>query len=308
MKASRIIAAAVALFATACFPALDGEDGSAANGELDLGVQESLLDGAEARSDDPMSSGCSGEVISADSAKRVIELTRTGPDEDIYSTYARIDEIASLFEACGDPWGMFPTSYRHITARGIRAVEGGEFRDADWARRIIVDFAGRYLANLREAMEGGEPSWAWSHYYVLADRTDVSRTRAVLVAMVAHLTLDLPHSLVAIDTTEDDKEDFFIFGEMMIEVADDFIVELRDVYGADAEDILNGFFFGEWVDGAWGRDTTITLSYQTIRTKSWNNRWYIEQGWGGWIADSEIYAAFWAIDGVLATLDAAGII
>ena len=73
-------------------------------------------------------------------------------------------------------------------------------------------------------------------------------------------------------------------------------------------DILNGFFFGDWVDGVYGEDTMITLSYQTIRTKSWNNRWLIEQWWGEWVAQREIYAAFWAIDGVLATLDAAGTI
>ena len=53
------------------------------------------------------------------------------------------------------------------------------------------------------ALQGKEPSWAWAHYYMLADRDDVSRTRSVLVAMVAHLTLDLPHSLVAIGTKED---------------------------------------------------------------------------------------------------------
>lgn len=321
MKSSHSFMAATALFASACFSPLEVEDEDSSFAPVDVAaaltgpdraigvdVQAAVLDSAEARSDDAMDPSCNGEVISGAAADRVVELTRTGPDEDIYTTYERIDEIASIFEACRDPWGMFPTSYRHITARGVRAVDGGEFRDADWARRIIVDFAGRYLANLREALQGGQPSWAWAHYYVLADRPDVSRTRAVLVAMVAHLTLDLPHSLVAIGTTEDDREDFFVFGEMMIEVSDDFIVEIRDVYGADAEDILNGFFFGDWVDGAWGEDTTITLSYQTIRTKSWNNRWYLEQGWSAWIADGEIYAAFWAIDGVLATLDAAGTI
>ena len=203
---------------------------------------------------------------------------------------------------------MFPTSYRHITARGVRAVEGGEFRNPDWAQRIIVDFAGRYLLNLRLAITGEAPSWAWAHYYMLADKPDVSRTRAVLVAMVAHLTLDLPHSLVAIETTEDDKEDFFVFGEMMIEVSDLLIGDLRDVYGAESEDLLNGFFWGDWVDGVFGEETTITLSYQTIRTKSWNNCWLLDGLWTAWIANSEIYLAFWTIDGVLATLDATGVI
>ena len=45
-----------------------------------------------------------------------------------------------------------------------------------------------------------------------------------------------------------------------------------------------------------------------LRTKSWNNRWLLEQGWGGWIAAAEIWAAFWAVDGILASMDAAGTI
>ena len=88
----------------------------------------------------------------------------------------------------------------------------------------------------------------------------------------------------------------------MIEITPNFLEDLRDYYQTDATDILNGFFFGKWVDGAFGPDTTITLSYQTIRTKSWNNRWLLQQWWGVPVAESEIYTAFWAIDGVLATL------
>ena len=96
--------------------------------------------------------------------------------------------------------------------------------------------------------------------------------KAVVVAMVAHLTLDLPYALVAIDTT-DDRDDYFVLGELMIEITPNFLDDLLFFYDTDAEDILHGFFFGDWVDGVYGQDTTITLSYQTIRTKSWNNRW-----------------------------------
>ena len=251
---------------------------------------------------------CSGEQISAESAERMIRITQTGSNETIYSTFSRIDAIATLFEACGDPWGMFPTAYRHITRRIIQAIENREIDDGEWGHRIVVDFAGRYLSNLRAALNGRDPSYAWKQYYYLADQPDVSRTRAVVVAMVAHLTLDLPYSLVAIETTEDHKEDYFVLGELMIEITPHFIADLREYYDADAEAILNGFFMGRWIDGAFGSDTTITLSYQTIRTKAWNGRWFLERPMMAWMAESEIYTAFWAIDGVLASLDAAGTI
>ena len=251
---------------------------------------------------------CDGNYISGAAVERMIELTTVSDAETIYTTYERIDGIATLFEDCGDPWGLFPTTYRHITRRIIQAIDGREIEDEAWGRAIVIDFAGRYLINLKAALTGGEPSYAWEQYYYLADNADVSRTRAVVVAMVAHLTLDLPYALVAIDSREDQKDDYFVLGELMIEITPDFIEDLRYFYDCDAEAILNGFFLGDWVDGAFGPDTTITLSYQTIRTKSWNNRWYLEQDWGGWIARSEIYTAFWAMDGVLASLDASNAI
>ncbi len=268
--------------------------------------EEYYYEGTSANSS--ISNFCNGNVISSDAAKEVILLTTLTDNEDINTTYKRIDNIAFIFESCSDPWGMFPTTYRHITNRIIEAIENDEIEDKEWAKRIVVDFASRYMKNLHLALLGEDSSYAWNHYYYLADNEDVSRTRAVVIAMVAHLTLDLPYSLVEIETTEDHKDDYFVLGELMIEITPDFIEDLRFYYDADAEALLNGFFFGEWVDGAYGQDTTITLSYQTIRTKSWNNRWYLEQWWGGWIAESEIYTAFWTIDGVLATLDATGTI
>ena len=210
-----------------------------------------------------------------------------------------------MFEERSDSWGMFPTAYKHITARGIRGIEEGSFEDPAWAERIIIDFASRFFANLEAALTRGEPSWAWQRYYELADREDVSKTRSVIVAMCAHLLLDLPHSLAAIESTEENKEDFFYFGDIMIEVADDFIEDIDVNYNTDTHDILNGFFFGEWVDGSFGEDTTITLSYQAVRAKSWNNRWLIQNSMG-WVADAEISSTFWAIDAVLRGLDGAG--
>ena len=93
----------------------------------------------------------------------------------------------------------------------------------------------------------------------------------------------------------------------MIEVADDFIEDIDVNYNTDTHDILNGFFLGEWVDGSFGEDTTITLSYQTIRAKSWNNRWLIQNSMG-WVAAAEISSTFWAVDAVLRGLDGAGTI
>jgi len=251
---------------------------------------------------------CNQSRVAGESFDTLLELTKLTSSETIYSTFERIDRIAYLFESCGDTWGLFPTTYRHITRRIIQAIESREIQDTEWGHAIVLNFAGRYFKALQQALSGETPSYAWEQYYYLASQPEVSRTRTVLVAMVAHLTLDLPHALVAIDTNEDDEGDYYVLGELMIEIVDDFLADLRTYYNTDAEDILNGFFFGDWIDGAYGEDTTITLNYQTIRAKAWNSRWLLQQPWGGWVANSEIYSAFWAIDGILATLDAGGTI
>ncbi len=303
MSVSRLLA--LGLFSVACteveMPLIDEPTLAAA----DLVAADAEVVAAQTRSEEE--AACEGTYLSPVAAQKVWELTQTGPDETIYTTYLRIDGIASAFEACGDAWGMFPTTYRHITDRIIEAIENQEIEDSEWGEQIVLDFAGRYFDNLAAALTGEEPSYAWAHYYKLADDPNVSPARAVVVAMVAHLTLDLPYALHAIDTDDSHAEDYFVLGELMIEITPDFIGELKTHYNADTEDLLNGFFLGDWVDSAFGRDTTITLSYQTIRTKSWNNWRLINSGWG-WTADAEIWAAFWALDGVLATLDAAGTI
>ena len=205
---------------------------------------------------------CSDGRLSREGVMKMLPLTQPGQEETIYTTFDRIDGIAELFEVCEDPWGMFPTTYRHITRRIIQAIETEEIEDTDWGRRIVVDFAGRYLAALESALIGEEPSYAWRQYYYLADQADVSRTRAVVVAMVAHLTLDpsLPPSWRSRPprTTGMTLED----------------------HGTT--------------------DTTITF-VPDHSDKSWNNAWTIQQWWGT-SCRAEIYTAFWSIDGVLATL------
>ncbi len=299
-------------------PAVDGDDWVADGTEDSL---DDTLEGEEEPADDvddgvneylsdPMGleTPCRGDRVSSASVDVLLLLSDSSTVTDIYDVSARIDAIATIFETCGDPWGLFPTTSRQIPRRIIQAIETREIEDENWGRAIVLDFAGRYFDNLREALSNGRPSYAWDQYYYLADRSDVSRTRAVVVAMVAHLTLDLPYALVAVQSTDDHEDDYFVLGELMIEIADVFIEDLRYYYDTDPEDLLNGFFFGNWVDGAFGEDTTITLNYQTIRTKSWNNHRLLKQWWGGWIAAGEIYSAFWTMDGILATLDASGTI
>lgn len=302
MNKFRIISSLPLLLLSAC--AVEPADGVGNSS----GSARPAIDRGALTNDVSASITCNGNRLTAESDMLVLGLTDSSTLVDIYDVQERVDAVAAAFEACGDPRGLFPTVYRPITDRAVEAIEEGRFEHGDWVRDLVIDFASRYLDNLRDEILYTSPSWAWDRYYELAARDDVSLTRVAAMGIVVHLGVDLPWCLVEIGTEETHKDDFYLFGDVLVEVSDVIIADLYAYYGADSEDLFTGFFMGDWVDSAFGQDTTTAFAFQTIRTKAWNNRWYLQQWWGAWIAESEIYTSFWALDGVLAGLDASGTI
>ena len=251
---------------------------------------------------------CDGDRIDTKTEDALLQFLTTQPLETVYDAQFLIEASASTFEACGDARGLFATVYRPITEGAIEAIEEGQFQDEAWGRRLLVDFAQRYLVALVDELQGEKPSWAWDRYYELAANPDVSRTRVAATGMMAHLILDLPYCLSAIGTEESHRDDYFAFGDILVRDADRVVTDLWERHGVDAADLLGGFFWGDWIDATFDEQTTTAFSFQTIRLKAWNNRWFLDQSWGGWIAEGEIVASFWTLDGIRGTLDAAGII
>jgi hypothetical protein len=85
---------------------------------------------------------------------------------------------------------LFPTTYKRITARGLEALQNDEFESPEWGEKIIVDFASRNMENLHKALVGDKTSYAWERYYRMADQSDVSKVRSVVIAFCAHLMFD----------------------------------------------------------------------------------------------------------------------
>ncbi|MBP47925.1 MAG: hypothetical protein CMH53_08285 [Myxococcales bacterium] len=253
-------------------------------------------------------SRCNGNQVDADTVKELIALSDTSQPLSLLDIKARIDGIAARFGACEDRRGLFAEVYRVITRRALETLDDGVLQYNGWGEDFIIDFAERYLFNLRLHLVGGKPNYGWQRYYSLAQMDNVSMTRVAVTGMVVHLAIDLPYCLVDIDTKEKHKPDYFLFGDKLGEGAEELIEALDEVYGAQANDMLRGFFLGKWVDGLFGAETTTNLSFQTIRLKSWNNRWFLQKWWGGPIAKSEMSASFWTIDAILAGLDASGVL
>lgn len=251
---------------------------------------------------------CDGNQLSPAGVEAALTLADTHTLGGIDDVEYRINGLADLFAQCEDTRGLFATVYRPITNRAVQAIDAGRFDHDDWVRDLVVDFAGRYFDNLTWELRFTSPEWAWDRYYALAAKEDVSRLRVAAMGVVVHLIVDLPHSLTAIDTQEVHYDDFMLFGDLLVSETDVIIDDLWQDYRVDSEDLFTGFFLGDWIDGAFGSSTTSAFAFQTIRTKAWNNRWYLQQWWGEAVAEGEISVSFWTLDGILKTLDGAGTI
>lgn len=220
----------------------------------------------------------------------------------------RIASVAQVFEACADRRGLFATAYLPITQASVAAIDAGVFDDAAWADALVVDFAGRYLDALGQELAGEAPSWAWDRYYGLAADPGVSDVRLVTTGMMAHLLLDLPHTLHAIGSEPRHEADFFAWGDALVAVTPVLLDALVHHYGVDASDLLGGFFWGRGLDHLLGEGTSTTWTFQAVRRKAWTNGRWLQDGGLRWLAETEIWTSFWLADGVLASLDAAGVL
>ena len=217
----------------------------------------------------------------------------------------RVNEIARIFREEGDPGGLFATVYRLITNRAVESVEAGDYEHPQWASDLITEFARRYLANLHGHLTEGQVTGQWAKYYALARDCRVGRGRTLGVAIAVHLMVDLPKTLYSIGSMPEQRDDFVLFGDILLEIFPQLIIDVEADYQEDVTGLLKGFFLGEWVDAA-TRDGRMTeFIYQGVRLNAWrggqNYRHFARA-----VVDLEIRAAWGLAEVALAKLDAIG--
>lgn len=213
---------------------------------------------------------CRG-VLDAAAEREMIELSDPNTLTDEYDAQARVNRIAQLFREAEDPRGLFATVYRLITNRAVESVEDGDYAYPTWARSLIIEFARRYLANLNGHLTDGEITGQWAKYYDIAQNCDVGRGRTLGVAIAVHLMVDLPRTLYMIDSLPEQREDFVLFGDILLEIFPQLIIDIERDYRTDVRDLLQGFFFGDWVDRFTREGTMTAFMYQGIRLKAWRD-------------------------------------
>ena len=257
---------------------------------------------------DPTDARCSGdpsEPLSAAGLAQALALADSSTLGSIEDVESRIAELSAIFSACGDSRGLFTAAYLPITQRAVAQVRAGAYDDTEWAEALVEDFAGRYLDALHAHLSGEDPGYEWGRYYALAADAGASRARVVGTGVAVHLIVDLPRTLVAIETPDAREEDYLRFGADLVAVSDGVIASVEEAHGVEAEALFTGFFVGDWLDAAFGDAFTTTFAFTAIRGKAWNNRWLLQNGWS-WLAESEIAASFTTVDLLFAALDAQG--
>jgi Family of unknown function (DUF5995) len=95
----------------------------------------------------------------------------------------------------------FLGTYQRTTLAVGKAVDGGEFEDAEWVERWDVAFAELYVAALDAHLSGSRPSRPWR--LAFEARPDLPALRHVLLGINAHVNYDLPQALLAVISDED---------------------------------------------------------------------------------------------------------
>src|SRR4051794_8218302 len=95
----------------------------------------------------------------------------------------------------------FLGTYQRTTLAVGKAVDGGEFEDADWVERWDVVFAELYVVALEAHLSGGRPSRPWRLAFDAPP--DLPALRHVLLGINAHVNYDLPQALLAVISDDD---------------------------------------------------------------------------------------------------------
>lgn len=248
---------------------------------------------------------CGNRPITAEEYIDLLEYSDTSDLQSIQDLETRITDIRDIFVDAGDHRGLFAVFYAPITQQGVAAVQSGQFNYSFWAQELMIDFAARYLDNLREHLLDGDVSGSWERYYDLTADCSASPTRVAAVGVNTHLLVDLPKSLAAISSNANQQQDYENFGLVLVGAASILTQDLDNAYGTNSAPFFNGYFLGDWVDAAWGQNTMTTFAFQTIRNKAWTNGQWL-QDWRFGLAHGEISLSWNTADGVLAVLDATG--
>jgi hypothetical protein len=113
------------------------------------------------------------------------------PARNVAEVLARLDTVVEDARAAGSRLGYFAALYRRVTRRVAQGIADGAFDDGPRMDRLDTNFANRYFAALSARLSRRPTPGAWSVAFEAADRTDEIVLQHLLLAMNAHINVDL---------------------------------------------------------------------------------------------------------------------
>jgi len=209
--------------------------------------------------------------LSAQEQQTLILLSDTSTIGDIYDVQYRMSQISEILGESADPRGTFPVVYSVMTDQAVWSVSQGKYDDINMASDLLIEFASRYLANYHAYLVNEPVEHHWIHYFDLAEDCKNSPLRLAASGINSHITIDLAASVEAIGAPKSFKNDFDLYGEVLVEKSDVINEKLLEYYGVDGSEFFSGFFVGEWVDKFLGTGATTEFAFSTVRTQAWIN-------------------------------------
>ncbi len=220
-----------------------------------------------------------------------------------------IDDLSEIIErerSRGSRRAYFPALYRATTAEVLRAVEAGEFENAERMVRMDVIFAGLYLRADREHEAGRPCSGPWRLAFDAASDDGLLVLQHLLLGMNAHINLDLP--LAAVATGGDElaalRRDYDHLNVILTRMIDRMQAAVNavspelawlDRLGGGLDELLGSVGIKSFRDEAWARaealraadDPGAARADLEARATTLGQRVLAAEPWLGWVREDE---------------------
>ena len=192
-------------------------------------------------------SSCLPEYTTAETETLKL-LTDVETISDVYDVQYRMSTIAQTLGERADPRGTFPVVYSVMTDEATRSVSEGYYEDQEKAEELLIEFASRYFENYNAYLNNASMDHHWVQYFNLTEDCSREPLRLAASGINSHITIDLAAAVDAIDAPKDFKDDFDLYGSVLVTKANVINEKMYEYYGVDGTEFFSGFFLGEWYD------------------------------------------------------------
>lgn len=107
----------------------------------------------------------------------------------------RMDRQITDWQSTGDRRHIFLSCYRLMTGNMLKAIEDGQFYDAEWVNRLLHRFSDYYFDGVSAFESGQNTPAVWKQVHEATRDRDLFRIQYMLLGINAHINYDLVLSI-----------------------------------------------------------------------------------------------------------------